>query len=213
MLNGLQLITHLPLFRLATPANVNYMTSFLIKIATFSPYIQKGWIKYVFTFPDQDPYDEQFESCNYRGIHSFENLGMILVLLHVYLLVSLFLLLFKILLKDYRMHTTVTKLHSYLFFAWPLRCFYEGFLEITIAVSIHSTNIIFENATLGMKYCNVATFAMTFILIYLVIHIIVYRCKIKDLDEDKFRNRYGALYFGLKISHLRKKPEGILYYL
>ena len=214
MLNGLQLITHLPLFRFNVPSNANYMTSFLIKIATFDP-IQEEWIKSVFTFPDQDPYDEQFESCNYGGIHSFENLGMTCVLLHAYLLMSFFLLLFTIIRKNYRMYTTVTKLHTYLFYAWPLRCFYEGFLEITVSVSIHYSNMIWKDATIGMLYCNVATFALTLILSYLMIQIVVYYFKIKDLDEDKFRDRYGVLYDGLYINHLRKElhDQGISYYL
>ena len=190
------------------------MTSFLIQIATFDP-VPEEWIKSVFTLPDHDPYDEQFESCSYGGIHSFENLGMTCVLLHAYFLMSFFLLLFIILRKDFRINTTVTKLQTYLFFAWPVRCFYEGFLEITIAVSIHYTNMIWTDVTLGILYCNVATFALTLVLLYLMIQIVVYYFKIKDLDEDKFRDRYGALYDGLKISHLCKEPhdEGILYYL
>ena len=62
-------------------------------------------------------------------------------------------------------------------------------------------------ATLGMLYCNMATFALTVVLFYLMVHLVFYRLKIKDLDDDKFRNKYGTLYDGLYINHNRIKKQ------
>ena len=64
MLNGLQLSTHLPLFRLKVPANASFMLDHLIEVATFDPVpVEAIWA--IFPLPAQDPYSASFDSAGY----------------------------------------------------------------------------------------------------------------------------------------------------
>ena len=81
MLNGIQLICHLPLYQLKVPANSGYFFKFMIEIATFDPLpIDAIWA--VFTFPARDSFSESFASAGYSHLYSIENFGTAALVIH-----------------------------------------------------------------------------------------------------------------------------------
>ena len=86
MLNGLQLLVHMPLFRTHFPSNALLMISFINKIATFD-LLPESWILSSVDLPifDKGPLSLEFEECGYEYIYPIYNLGTTFFLIQVYL--------------------------------------------------------------------------------------------------------------------------------
>ena len=74
MLNGLQLLVHLPLFNLKFPANASYMLNFSIHVATFD-FLPIESIWWIFDFPEKGAFNLSFYSSGYEYVNLIENMG------------------------------------------------------------------------------------------------------------------------------------------
>ena len=85
MLNGLQLLVHMPLFRTHFPPNALLMVSFITKIATFD-LLPESWVLASIDLPvfDKGPLSLEFEECGYEYIYPIYNLGTTFFLIQVY---------------------------------------------------------------------------------------------------------------------------------
>ena len=64
MLNGLQLVTHMPFLMTAFPANANYLTTFLINVATVD-IVPRAIMEAMFDFPVKKSFNEAFQDTGY----------------------------------------------------------------------------------------------------------------------------------------------------
>ena len=202
MLNGLQLSTHMPLFQLNVPANASFFLDFLIEVATFDPLpVEAIWA--VLEFPEKGAYNDSFDSAGYNYSYSIENLGTAFVLIHIYLILALIsALLLKLKCSQNIVRKTCKKITDNLFHSTSLRFFYEGYLEIGIALSISIIRMEW-NSDLGpaVIYCNIFTIVLAAVMIALPVFIAVcYFTNIERLDDEKFASKYGTLYDGMKLN-------------
>jgi len=65
LINGLQIITHLPVFRSQFPANANLLLRYLIEIANFEVIPQSWLLNLVHNFEDTYPLDQNFYVIGY----------------------------------------------------------------------------------------------------------------------------------------------------
>ena len=62
MINGLQIIVHLPLLHLNFPVNALIFFSSLMKISYFDLLPSDKILGYLFTFADNKPFNDEFEA-------------------------------------------------------------------------------------------------------------------------------------------------------
>ena len=60
LMNGLQLIVHLPLFKIVFPPNVIMLISPLVNVANFDIIPVDLYYPYLFNFGDSEPFNQQF---------------------------------------------------------------------------------------------------------------------------------------------------------
>lgn len=200
MLNGLQMTTHLPVFRLKVPSNATYFLNFLIEVSTFDPLpIEAIWA--VFPFPQKAPYDDAFDAAGYNYIYAIENFGTGTVMIHAFIFMMAICGMLWCTKPSNKVYTPLFKLYRFLSFGAFLLLFYEGYLEMSISLFIGAFNMEWS-AELGRSvlYSNFFTLSICIIILLLPIFICVYYTLYVDaLHEDEFSSRYGALYEGLKI--------------
>ena len=175
MLNGLQLATHMPLTRVKTPANADYVLDYLIEVATFDPLpVEAIWA--ILAFPERDPYNEAFDSAGYNYIYSVENLGTAFIMIHIYVFITIFSSL-----AYYFGCTRVTgskifrKVVDQLFFGPMLRFVFEGYLEISISICISLLYLNWSSEEgIAVLYCNIFTTILAAVLVGLPIYICFY---------------------------------------
>ena len=89
MINGLQIATHMQLFKLKFPANASFLVGFLVEIANFDILpIEVVW--FFFELPDRGSYNANFQNSGYEYLHVIENLGTSMLFVQTYLLTCIF---------------------------------------------------------------------------------------------------------------------------
>ena len=85
MLNGLQILVHMPLFRTHFPSNSLLMIQYIIKVATFD-IVPEDWVVASIDLPvsDKSPLSLEFEECGYEYIYPIYNLGSTYFLMQIY---------------------------------------------------------------------------------------------------------------------------------
>ena len=73
LVNGLQIIVHLPLFNSKFPANSELFLSELIDIATFEM-LPEEYLEFFVDYPESQAYSDRFEVVGYGGILPLENM-------------------------------------------------------------------------------------------------------------------------------------------
>ena len=81
ILNGLQLLVHLPLFFTPFPANAHYFSAKLVNVATFE-FIPSEFLDLFFEFypPYKEPYNLAMQTTGYSSMYAVGNLGTFFVL-------------------------------------------------------------------------------------------------------------------------------------
>ena len=75
LMNGLQLIVHLPLLKIIFPPNVLMFVLPLVNVANFDIIPVHLVYPYVFDFQASEPYNQQFEVVGYESAYFMENDG------------------------------------------------------------------------------------------------------------------------------------------
>ena len=85
MLNGLQILVHMPLFRTHFPSNSLLMIQYIIKVATFD-IVPEDWIVASIDLPvtDKSALSLEFKECGYEYIYPIYNLGSTYFLMQIY---------------------------------------------------------------------------------------------------------------------------------
>ena len=130
MINGLQIVTHLPFFDVFLPGNANLFNENLISIANFE-IIDIGFItELIFYFPDEDPYSLPLQRSGYDTKYLMLGLGFSFYILVVYLVMIAALILLYPFSKCFKRVKKITdKLREILFWNMLIRLFIELYLD------------------------------------------------------------------------------------
>ena len=191
MLNGIQLISHLPIYRLKVPANAEYFFEFMIQVATFDPLpIDAIWA--VFTLPARDPYSDSFASSGYSYLFAVENFGSATVAIHLCAIAGVICLILPristSLTTSIVQHSKFTKFRNGIFFGGSLRFLFEGYLQMAVAICIGFLTLEWNSdSNSSVSYCNCFAILIGVVLAGLPVYIIVHYFKnAHRLDEEEF---------------------------
>ena len=176
----------------------------MIEVGTFDPLpIEAIWA--IFDFPANEPYSESFDDAGYSYLFSIENFGTGTVIIHFAVITALIYFLVSRLrtswAREITEHPKFVANYNGLFFGGSLRFLFEGYSELIISISIGLLTMRWGDE-LGFSelYCNYFTIIMSVAVVSLPLYILIfYCCRINDLDDKDFAERYGTLYAGLKV--------------
>ena len=192
------------MFGLNEPANATFFLGWMIEVGTFDPLpIEAIWA--IWEFPANEPYTDSFNDAGYSFLFSIENFGTGTVIIHFALITALIYFLVSKLrtswAREVTQHPKFISNYNGLFFGGSLRFLFEGYSELTISCSIGLLTMRW-GSELGFSelYCNYFTIIMSIAVVALPIYILVfYCCRIDDLNDGNFAERFGTLYAGLKV--------------
>ena len=209
MLNGLQLVVHLPLFFTPFPANANYFVDYLIDIATFEACPEE--ILNIFDFPVTESYNLAFQSTGYESMFAIGNLRTSVLMMNFWLL---FLVLWIVLgICAIKCAKSRNWLANFVFYSMILRLFFESYLETSLSVFVGLTNMVWDSDNPSLTYNNIVTIVCTVILLALPIFIVTfYYCHIDNLTDETFNRKFGNIYDGMIIKKTRKSRAIALFY-
>ena len=87
--NTMQLLTHVNLFNVKQPANTNRFFLYFVKLCTFELIPTDGLMTEYFALPDNGSLNINFEYTGYESIYAISNLGLVYLIFHIFLVVSL----------------------------------------------------------------------------------------------------------------------------
>ena len=190
MVNGLQLITHMPLFNLKFPANAGFLLNFTIKVATFD-FLPVRVIWLIFDFPEKGAFNLSFQSSGYEYIYLIENMGTCFFMVQIYLLFCLLTLILGLISRYTSIQRTAKHykgLRQKLFFGVALRFVFEAYLEFGLCITIGILNLDWDQTNMSINYCSV--FTVVFAVIYLIMPLYVglfYYINIDKVDNEHFK--------------------------
>jgi len=195
MINGLQVIVHLPVFDTQFPANANTLLAYLIEVANFE-LIPPSLLEDVFgTFEETWPLNENFEAIGYETRLVIQNLGSVFLAFigHLVLFVVLGILwLFLKLYNGERVRKLKEKLEGYLMWNSTMKMLIEASLEISLACFINMDYMYWD--TVGLFMCSLFTSVFLIIMSVLNAHLLVsyVNRNQEELDSDEFLERLGV---------------------
>ena len=82
MINGLQVVVHMPLFKIKSPGNVNAFNEFFAELATFDVIDSKGILKSIDVYiPEMDAVSLNYQNAGYDTTLSIPSLGTLIYIL------------------------------------------------------------------------------------------------------------------------------------
>ena len=218
MINGLQLIVHLPLVNVNFPQNAFIIVEKILSVATFDvPYVDLNSLSdfvvgpEVLTPPIEDGIlddypegtenlSEQLDELSYGSSYSTTNLGTMgffLFATFTGFVVIVILIPFK---KIRGVGKVKNKLDSKLKWNFTIRLFLEGMLEISFSAVITIRYV--QLNCFGGYFNYVLAWILLSILFIMIIFIVCFYIhkfdRMSDPDDEEFHETFGAPYEGLK---------------
>jgi len=215
MLNGMQLVTHMPLLFTLFPANANFFITYIIPVATFD-FLPEKVLSLIFDFPVKPGQSLAFEALGYGSMYPVENLSTCFFLFNIYLvLVFIWSILYFFKERFAFMFKCFDKFDKVLFWRSLMRLLFEGYLELCLSVLIGVTDIEWsgENYNVSVLYSNIFTTILAMLLFALPFFIFIfYTVNMDEMDDEDFVKRYGDIYNGLVLSKEKKMRQSAVFY-
>ena len=209
MLNSQQIVVQLPLMEgIKFPANASSMNEVFLDISNFE-IISSEMINdelELFYLPEVDPYNLNFLQCGYDTHFYLQTLGFPLyIMLGHFTLLILFILLTmcNTILRSPRISIVTNKLKKYLFWNGFIRLYMELYsgLALSSVLSIYSNINDYDSPFRWVRVSFYASVASLVLLALLPIFFVIFYCIRRDKwSEQAFRNMYGALLEGTKVT-------------
>ena len=81
MIEGLQIVNHLPLFSVKSPGNVNFFNKFVMELTGFNFVDTEDLTEYLLYFPEMDAMSVNFQNAGYLNLFVIPNLGSLFYIL------------------------------------------------------------------------------------------------------------------------------------
>ena len=202
MLNCMQIVSHFDLVNIMMPSNAQYLFKILVSIATFNILPTEGVIdeieEWLGIVNDDFYLTESFLDFQFDSSGPIRNLQvMFLAMLLLAAIPIVLLVLRAVFFWSKKVKSCIIFVKDKIFFNAYLRFGLEAYLELSL-----SSILRFRNFTFGTSSENFhSIFAMILfagVLAYLAFSLFFLQSRHMILDTKEARNRYGALYLGLK---------------
>ena len=156
MINGLQILTHSPLYYVKTPGNVSAFCSYLIEIANFQYFDTDLINEELFFFPEVDPYGLNFLETGFETTIWIPGIGMQFYLFIALIIASNCYILFLIATKLCKCGKKFAKKMSKFFF-WNslIRLWMESYLDLILNSIINSETLFWNEKLDALTVSNI----------------------------------------------------------
>ena len=138
MIEGLQVVSHMPLFNIKSPGNVNAFNIYFAEIATFNLIDTTGFTADIFYFPEMDSLSLNFQNAGYDTTLIIPSLGNLLYLLFLHFVLALVHVLLFVLAKVIiKVSKVKSKVARYLYWNGSIRFFMEGYFDFLLFALIN----------------------------------------------------------------------------
>lgn len=204
MINGMQLMVHLPLFDVSFPPLSQSMVENLITIATFDVMPSDDVLGATLDPPEQEQQNEKFQQIGFESSWMIVNLGTMFLTFVIMLFIPVLLLLIKPCRAkshwlDKKYSSMMQALHGNMF----IRYLMEGSLDISICIVL---NFIQDSDSGGLQWTsafhivnNLAQIVFALAIMIFPAFVLFFYCKnFANWSNESFQERYGAVFEGLK---------------
>eukprot|EP00347_Sterkiella_histriomuscorum_P006189 403353719 len=200
MINGFQLISHMPLMAINIPASTQAFFQFVVEISSFQ-FINTDVIDDKIFEIDEfslKPFNNYFDQMNFESTNVVKNLGFLLIMF----IFAIIMIIFTMMLKLYQFHTPImTKLKDFLertfLFNFITRLFIEAQLPLTSQYQ--------QNGLGDIDQAGGLIFILVSLIFPLVITVVSIQYCIKNKKKKKvFNPKFSTIIEGLKQRRLEK---------
>ena len=202
MLNAIQIVIQIPLMlKLKIPGNVQFVSTFLVTIATFDLIPTDKLNDYLYYFPEEEPFSINFAQYGYDSRLFIGNMGLSLWIIYLNIFLSIICLLAFVCWK-----WLFKKLSPHLFWNGLIRLFIEVFQEVALIGALNLHTVEWSSSFMTVEYSNYLALIFTSLIFLVPIGLTVFYCRrLNDLNKKTFEKKYGAFLEGNNLNHGAKK--------
>ena len=200
MIHGLQIMTHMPLSNIKFPANAEGFNGFMMQIAVFDIIPADYILDKVVYFPQEDPFNLNFELLDFKSIYAVPNLGTIFFMFLTFILlvpVSCLITCWAFKLRELRKYDK--QLKEFLMWGGTVRFLMESYMELLLAACLNV--LMFDNTSgyIGVAFSNYYALFFFVITVGFPIWIILfYLLKIDQWEDEEFERKWGTVLEGTR---------------
>ena len=184
MINGLQVVAHMPLFKIKSPGNVNAFNEFFSEISSFKIVETEKVTSDLLYYPEMDAMSLNFQNAGYETYMVVPNLGNMLyiMLIHFALVIPHFIL-FIVARLISKVNRLKSKVANYVYWNGSIRFFMEGYFDFVMFSLVNYKMIgweIMSEDFWAVSMSNVLACALLFFSLALpIVFIIFYSYNLK----------------------------------
>ena len=176
MIEGLQVVNHMPLFSVKSPGNVNFFSNFFQNLSSFSFVDTNELTEQMMYFPEMDALTVNYQNAGYLNLYVIPNLGFLFYILVLHFALAAFVFVIACGAKRFpkvagRMHALGNK---YLYWNGTIRFLIEGYLDMALFSVMNIAAIDWDTSFIGVNLCNYLTVALLLVLCTLPIGVFIF---------------------------------------
>ena len=194
MINGLQILTHSPLYYVKTPGNVSAFCSYLIEIANFQFFDTDIINEELFYFPEVDPYGLNFQESGFETTLWIPGIGSLFYFFVAYIIASLCYIVFNIASKLCKRGKKIRKkMSKYFFWNGLIRLWMEAYFDLILYSIINEETLFWDRKLFYLTVSNILSLICLGLSSVLPLIFLLYHWRnFNRLKEEKFGKRYKA---------------------
>ena len=210
MLEGLQVIYHLPLFKVKSPGNVNAFNNFFSEVGGFDYVEVVDYTRYYLYFPETDAVTLNFQMAGYESHFAISNLGFLFYIFAAHFVLAPFVLILHLLGKKFpKVRPVSDKAFHYLFWGGSIRLFMEGYLDFCTFALMNIKALDWETQLPAVTFSNYVAIFLVFLACFLPVFVLVYYiCRMHVWHTEEFQERWGFILEDLAID--RKDAKWVI---
>lgn len=207
MIEGLQVVCHMPLFNIKSPGNVNAFNDFLADLAFLNIFDTSSFTNDIFYFPEMDPLGLNFANAGFDTSLLIPSLGTLFFMLLGQIQLMLVHLLLICLAKAIPKTTRVRdKVSTYLYWNGSIRFMMEAYIDLCLFTLTNLKELNWREPIFGILASNTLSIILIVLLTVLPIFLIYFFVKnALNWTNVNFLGKYGALLEGTDRKRHTKK--------
>ena len=181
MIQGLQVVSHMPLYKIKSPGNVNAFTGFFAEIASFNIIETSDFTAEIGYWPEMDGFSLNFQNAGHESSLMIPELGTLFyMLLGTLALCFVHLLLIGLAKLCPKTSFLSDKVRYYLYWNGSIRFFMEGYLDFALLALLNVNELDWDQDFWAVRFSNSLAIIVAILTCTLpVFFVFFYACKLK----------------------------------
>ena len=198
LIESLQAVSHMPLYKIKSPGNINAFIAFFDQIASFEFIDTSEYTSSFAYWPEMDGFSLNFKNAGFDSSLMVPELGTIFYMLLGSLALALVhVLLMGITLLFPKASCLSDRVRNYLYWNGSIRFFMETYLDFALLALLNVKELDWDLDFWSVRLSNYLAIIVTVLTCTLpVFFLFFYAYKLKKWEDEKFQRKYGALLEG-----------------